>query len=778
MPIAAEELITRLSLQGRSRYSAELQAAGRSVAGFRAEVSSTGGVAESVFGKMTLLSGGIQTVIGIAKAAATAVVGIGVAGVFLANKLTDTAADADKARARYQSVFGDLTGQVDGFIANLQNKFGTPTDVLESNTAQFARMAEAVGVARQSLVPFSESMTQAGVDLASFYNLDPGDVFTALQRGVAGQMRGLKALGIVIRDTDVTERAREMGLGSHATEGQRMMIRQQMIMAQVGVVTRNLATDSGSLANQQRELKNRMHELEVNAGRAFTPLKLLAVEGLNRLLIPATEHLKNILPTLKDDFSDTGIVMQRIRPILGFLGDGIHSLTSGGPLGLADWLDRILNSGTFFHTMVDSWIRIFTALVTIARGAVFPVLHEFSPLLTLASVNVWLLAHGLEFLADHLGIAKALMIPVVGYLLLMGVRAEYAMVKTIALTAVEKIRQGLQFFGIGVTEAEVTAEEAQAAAMQTLIGLTEQLIALNQELVASQTGVVTANTTRAVSDEELVAINENLAASEIGVAGASAGGSEALGGLAIAEGGAAAGAAGMLLPILAIVAAIVALVLIVIVIIVYWDTLTEAAKRLWHVLEDNPFTHLLVLMFALGTGIGEVWLAIEYGPDVVRTATGAIVGAFYEVMDAMTAVGEFGGRMFDGMVGGVRLAMNGVLSILETGMNAAIGVVNGGIGWVNDVNPFSDIPEVPTVSMPRLHMGGRVVVPGAVNMRPGEEMVNLPAGAQVVPLSANRSAATPAAAGPREPQIIQLVVDRKTLAEVVVDGNADIEARQ
>lgn len=751
MAIAAEELITRLSLQGRSRYSAELQAAGRSVAGFRAEVSSTGGVAESVFGKMTLLSGGIQTVIGIAKAAATAVVGIGIAGVFLANKLTDTAADADKARARYQAVFGSLTGQVDGFIANLQKKFGTPTDVLESNTAQFARMAEAVGVARQSLVPFSESLTQAGVDLASFYNLDPTDVFTALQRGVAGQMRGLKALGIVIRETDVTERARQMGLGTHATEAQRMMIRQQMIMAQVGVVTRNLSKDSGSLANQQRELKNRMHELEVNAGRAFTPIKLLAVEGLNALLIPATEHLKNILPALKEDFSDTGVVMQRIRPILGFLGDGFHALTTGGPLGLADWLDRILNTGTFFHTMIDGWIRIFTSLVTIARGAVFPVLHEFAPLLTVASVNVWAVGHALEFLADHLGIAKALMIPVVGYLLLMGVRAEYLMVKTIALTAVEKVRNLLAFFGIGVAEAKMSTDEVQAAMLEQLTVLTEQLTIANQ----------------------------NLAASMAETAGAEVVETGALEGVAVAETGVAAGAAAMLLPFLAIVAVIIALIVIVLVIIKYWDTLSDASMRLFGILWDNPFGKVLIVILGLTSGLGLLWVAIEYGPDVVSTATGFIVSAFDDVIGAMEAVGRFADRMWDGMVTGAKTAMNGALGVLEVGMNAAIGVVNDGIGWVNDVNPFSDIPSVPTVTLPRLHMGGRVVVPGAVNMRPGEEMVNLPAGAQVVPLTANRSADRPGVGGAsREPQVIQLVVDRKTLAEVVVDGNADIEARR
>lgn len=708
MAIAAEELVTRLTLTGRSKYSAELKAATASVAEFRGEVATTSNGLLGAVKSIGLFGGGVQAMIGIAKAATMAVAGVGIAAVVMGVKLVSVAADADKAHSRYVAVFGDLTKQTDGFISNLQKKFGTPTPFLESTTAQFARLAESVGITRDKLVPFSESLTQAGLDLASFYNLDPSQVMLSIQRGVAGQMRGLKALGIVIREQDVSQRAQQMGLGKNVDEATRMMIRQQMIMEQVGVVTKNLSKDQGGLANQQRELKNRFTELEISAGRMFTPIALLAVKGLNQLLIPATDRLKDALPGIQAAFSDTGVVVEHLRPLIGFLGGAFEAFTTGGPMGFVDWIDQTLNTGSYFHTMVAGWITIIVALWHIFTGGVLPVLRQFAPLLTFASVNVWLASHVLGFLADHLGIVKMLMIPFIGYLIIMGVQAEIAAARTIILWAAQVVQTVGQW------------------------ALTAAIIAYDL-----WTGEATISTL--------------------------------LFGAAIWT---------TLLPVIALGLLFVAVALATYLVLDHFNELRDGAVRLWGVIWNNPFGRFLLIVNPLTGTFIALWAAVEYGPDVVMSVGGVIMETFGDIFAFMQMIEAFGWKIWDGLVGSVKGAMNILIGILEDMVNTGIEGLNILITGVNRI-PGVYIDHLDYVTFPRLHTGGRVIAPGVVNMKPNEELVTLPGGATVAPL--DRPASSPGADDPgdrRPPQIVQLVVDRKVLAEVMVDGTADIEARR
>ena len=107
---------------------------------------------------------------------------------------------------------------------------------------------------------------------------------------------------------------------------------------------------------------------------------------------------------------------------------------------------------------------------------------------------------------------------------------------------------------------------------------------------------------------------------------------------------------------------------------------------------------------------------------------GAMVNVFVGFKDIVVGI-------FDAIVGAIKTAIN---TIVISPLNFMIRMANKAIRW---------IPGVPYVGgskgyqIPKLHEGGTVTSPGAVNWQPGEETVsNMPKGATVTPLTPGQKA--------------------------------------
>lgn len=130
--------------------------------------------------------------------------------------------------------------------------------------------------------------------------------------------------------------------------------------------------------------------------------------------------------------------------------------------------------------------------------------------------------------------------------------------------------------------------------------------------------------------------------------------------------------------------------------------------------------------------IGPLGLAIQW---IVEHWTGIV--AFFQT--SVNRIGGFFGAVFGGIGGIIRGAFNGVVSFVKGIFNDIIGVVNGIIDGVNTATGLAGaigihIGKIP--HLPRLEKGGTVIQPGSVLVgEKGPEVLNLPRGASVVPLS-------------------------------------------
>jgi hypothetical protein len=138
----------------------------------------------------------------------------------------------------------------------------------------------------------------------------------------------------------------------------------------------------------------------------------------------------------------------------------------------------------------------------------------------------------------------------------------------------------------------------------------------------------------------------------------------------------------------------------------------------------NPLFWIAIAVAALIAGL--VLLVENF--DVVKDALKKVGDFFVTVFDKMKEVAK---NVWDGIVGGIKGALNLVLGYWEWMINKAIGMVNTLIDVANRVNPFSDIPKIPNVDLPQLAQGG------IVQARPGGTAVIVGEGGQdeaVIPL--------------------------------------------
>lgn len=665
MAIAAEEIVTRLSLVGRATYSAEMKKAEMDTRSLAARTKEAGATAKAADKQWGFFRSSLQNVAHWGKIAAGVVLSLTVAVGYFGTKLVEEASNAYETQQKFDKVFEGMGGSAQKFVDDTFAKFGYSRKELEDAASIFAIFAKSAGVAEPQVTAFSTSLVQAGIDMASFYNKDPQVVFNALSSGLAGNIRPLRAYGIFISQSMVKARAEQKGLVGDLTDAQKVLIRHELILEQIGDAHHDLARTSQGLQNQLRGLRGRAEQLAITFGQFMLPYAIALVHGLNDQLGPAISRIATMVPRLGDFSITTAVHFQWMGRAAMFFADGVEAFVNGGGEGFLAWLDQVLNTGdfvqTFFHTtavILGLWWQIFTT-------GIIPAWKEWAPLISLVNIPLQMLAALLGFLANNMKLTTVLIH------IAIGVWLAWKVVTTASAIA-------MFFYRGALLATRIPQIVATRLSWSYIAGLNAQTTAT--------TGATAATT-------------------ELGVATWSAA-----------------------LPVIALIALFAAVAIATYLVLDNFETLSDGAVEFFGAIED--------------AGVS-VWMTL-YG----------------------------WGESFAGTV---KAVFNQVTDWIETAVNIGIIGINQLIDAANYI-PGVHIDNIDEIELPRLHSGGRVERPGLVNMRPDEEAVFLPGGATVVPLAPLERMRSETE---MRPMLVQLIMpDRKVLAEVMVDGNADREARR
>jgi hypothetical protein len=331
-------------------------------AGIRGVSSVAGGLAGMLKGP--LVGGAKATGVAVAGAA----VGLGILGV----KSVQAASDASETGSAFGTVYGDAATAAQSWIDAQSKAFGLNGAQLQNAMVGYGGLGKQAGLTGNDLAKFGSDLTGAALDLGSFWNKSTEDTLAALQSGLTGEAEPLKAYGIFMSDAALNAFAMSKGIRKTTqdmTEQEKVALRQQFILANLGDAQGDLAKTSGGLSNQQRALSGRWLTMKQLLGKGLTPAALGLTTALNTGLgqaidwiTPRIDGLSAAAQRVGDRFVAAGA---QVPNLFGAIKDGDTQ-------GIAEVLDNMAgNSGAAvgpISTALDTIVTKGTELVAVGRS--------------------------------------------------------------------------------------------------------------------------------------------------------------------------------------------------------------------------------------------------------------------------------------------------------------------------------------------------------------------------------------------------------------------------
>lgn len=175
-----------------------------------------------------------------------------------------------------------------------------PSLVMQYQT-QFAQMSSSMGVASETAVQLSSTLTRLGADLASVKNLDFKNVWEDMSSGLVGMSRTLDKYGTNIRNVNLQQKAQELGISTSVAkmnQQNKALLRTIILLDSTRYAWGDMAKTINQPANQLRLLQNNWNNLARTVGNIFLPIVAKLLPYLNALVIvlqKAAQAIVNLL---------------------------------------------------------------------------------------------------------------------------------------------------------------------------------------------------------------------------------------------------------------------------------------------------------------------------------------------------------------------------------------------------------------------------------------------------------------------------------------------------
>lgn len=139
------------------------------------------GVDKSVDGTQNAFAGGFKKIGAVIAGAA-----IGQKLVSIGKEALNMANEAVESESLFETSMGRMADSARAWSDELSKSLGVNAYETRKSVGVLNTMFGSMGLSEQAAYDMSKSMTMLAQDMASFYNLDPGEAFTKLQAGITG----------------------------------------------------------------------------------------------------------------------------------------------------------------------------------------------------------------------------------------------------------------------------------------------------------------------------------------------------------------------------------------------------------------------------------------------------------------------------------------------------------------------------------------------------------------------------------------------------------------
>lgn len=202
------------------------------------------------------------------------------------------ASDVEEMSSKFGTVFKDLAGGTEAELSALADTINRSKFDLMGYAATFQDTFVPLGFARDKAADMSVALVGLAEDLASFNNLNTGDVVRDLQSAMVGNTETLRKYGVVANDSTIKAKAMEMGLwdGTGAMDAQtKAAAILEITIDGTADAQGDAARTADSLANQQKGLEAAVLDLKVALGEGLAPAAKEATSALTVLAQRVTE---------------------------------------------------------------------------------------------------------------------------------------------------------------------------------------------------------------------------------------------------------------------------------------------------------------------------------------------------------------------------------------------------------------------------------------------------------------------------------------------------------
>jgi len=254
-------------------------------------------------------------------------------------KATKAASDLQEIQSKFDVVFRGNTETANKFAKELQDSYLLSELSAKRFLASIQDTLVPMGIAREKATGLSAEVVKLAADLGSFNNIPTEMVVRDLQSALVGNTETVKKYGIVLRATDIQQRAlADSGktVASEITQAEKVTAAYNIILEGSADAQGDVARTSDSYANQVRFMNARIEDFMVTLGKLTIGPMTLMVDKLTLIVKGLDEAIESIEQATVT-FGGWGqvmraVVLEALRSITKGTLDFINAMTILGPI--------------------------------------------------------------------------------------------------------------------------------------------------------------------------------------------------------------------------------------------------------------------------------------------------------------------------------------------------------------------------------------------------------------------------------------------------------------
>lgn len=233
----------------------------------------------------------------------------------------NVASDLTEVDNVVQKAFGNMRGEMDALADSSIKNLGISRLEAYQTGSTFMAMGKSMLTSSQDAKDMALNLTKLSANMASFFNTSNKYAAIALKSIYTGETETLKQYGVVMTEVNLKQFALAQGISKsydEMSQSERVMLRYQYVMQQLGYIGDDFIDTQDSWANQTRVLKEQWKEFLGVLGTGIITVLTPLVKALNMIMGRMIAIAKSIGSVLSNVF---GIQVQSANQVSGAISD-------------------------------------------------------------------------------------------------------------------------------------------------------------------------------------------------------------------------------------------------------------------------------------------------------------------------------------------------------------------------------------------------------------------------------------------------------------------------